>query len=151
MALQESKSQALGRRILSASLKLICVLILGIILVAGLWPFHAPKNKVRWLNSENGLRLGDYGSIVSAGAFKAKGDTSCSLEIWIEPRLVAYSGTILAFYWPATLVAPFELRQSLGDLLLQRTNLDELQHARRSKMYVDDLLTHAKPVFVTIS
>jgi len=129
----------------------MCVVVLSGILVAGLWPFHAPKNQVSWLNGGAGLRFDDYGSVVGAGAFNAKADTSCSLEIWLKPRLVDYSGTILAFYWPEALVAPFKLRQSLGDLVVQSTNLDELHHSRASNIYVDELFSHAKPVFVTIS
>jgi len=66
----------------------LCVCILVIILVAGLWPFHAAKNDVAWLAKENGLHFGDHGSILSSSAFQAHGssnNTSGSLEIWLEP------------------------------------------------------------------
>jgi hypothetical protein len=135
----------------SKLLRPTCLLILCGVLVAGLWPFHAPKNQVRWLSSGAGIRFGDYGSITGAGTFRAKADTPCSLEIWLKPKQADYSGTILAFYLLQTHVVSFDLRQSLGDLVVQRTNLDELHHARRSNIYVDDLFSHAKLVFVTIS
>jgi hypothetical protein len=154
MAPQAGKSQTLGLRIPTAPLKLICFVVLGIILVAGLWPFRAPKNEVSWMSSGNGLLFGDYGSIVSAGVFKAnrsQADSSWSLEIWLEPSRVDSSGTILAFYWPESRVVPFALQQSLGDLLLQSTRADPLHHARKTKMYVDDVFSSAKPVLITIS
>jgi VanZ like protein/concanavalin A-like lectin/glucanase superfamily protein len=135
-------------------LRAICAFVLFGILVAGLWPFHAPKNEVTWVNHGSGLLFGKYGSIVSAGPIKAdplRRDSSCSLEIWLEPRRVHSSGTILALYWPESGVVPFALRQSLGDLVLQRTSQDQLHHAGRVKIYVDDVFTHQKPVLVTIS
>jgi hypothetical protein len=135
-------------------LQAICAFVLFGILVAGLWPFYAPRNEVSWLNHGSGLFFGKYGSIVSAGPIKAdplRADSSCSLEIWLEPRRVHSSGMILAFYWPESGVVPFALRQSLGDLLLQRTSQDQLHHARKVKTYVDDIFSHQKPVLVTIS
>ena len=136
-------------------LRAVCAFILLGILVAGLWPFHAPRNEVSWLSQRNGLLFGKYGSIVSAGPFKAhlpRPDRSCSLEIRLEPSRVKASGTILAFYWPESQVVPFALRQSLGDLELLRRSDDPLHDAKRVKLYVDDLfLSHQQPVLVTIS
>jgi len=113
-------------------LRAICVFVLLGILVAGLWPFHAPKNQVSWLSAGSGLLFGKYGSIVSAGTFKADAspmDGACGLEIWLEPRRVHSSGTILAFYLPESGVSPFALRQSLGDLVIRRTSQDQLHRA----------------------
>ena len=44
-------------------LGLLCAVVLVIILIAGLWPFHAPKNQVSWLSNSNGLHFGEYGVI----------------------------------------------------------------------------------------
>jgi VanZ like family/Concanavalin A-like lectin/glucanases superfamily len=109
---------------------------------------------VSWLSHGNGLFLGKYASIVSASTFKTdalRRDDSCSLEIWLEPRRVHSSGTVLAFYWPPSRVISFALRQSLGDLVLQRTTPDQLHDAGKVKIYVDDIFGHQKPVLVTIS
>jgi VanZ like protein/concanavalin A-like lectin/glucanase superfamily protein len=135
-------------------LRAVCAFVLLGILVAGLWPFHAPRNEVSWLSHANGLFFGKYGSIVSASTFKAKvlqGDGSCSLDIWLEPRRARSSGTILAFYWPGSGVIPFALRQSLGDLLLQRASQNESSQASKRKIYVDDIFGNQKSVLVTIS
>ena len=76
-------------KIQSILLLAICVCVLGGILVAGLWPFHAPKNEVSWLPEGNGVLFGKHGSIVSADLIKASGlraEKSCSLEIWLQPK-----------------------------------------------------------------
>jgi VanZ like family/Concanavalin A-like lectin/glucanases superfamily len=154
MGLIESDGRGLRNSIPPLLLTAICAGVLSAILVAGLWPFHAPKNEVSWLNNGNGLRFGDHGSIVSAGALRtneSKEETPCSLEIWLQPVQVDYSGTILAFYRPDNLTESFVLHQSLGDLAIRSPSLDRFQHKRRTKIYVDDLFSHVKSVFVTIS
>jgi hypothetical protein len=131
----------------------ICAFVLFGILVAGLWPFHAPRNEVSWLTDRNGLFFGKYGSIVSAGSFKAdpaQANGSRSLEILLEPRRVDSSGTILAFYWPENRIVPFSLHQSLGDLVLQRPS-DDPSHPEEVRVYVDDVFSQQKLVLVTIS
>jgi len=135
-------------------LRAICVLVLSGILVAGLWPFHAPKNQVSWISGEKGLLFGKYGSIASAGEFKghlSQADSSCSLEIRLQPKRVRSSGTILAFYRQKNQVVPFALRQSWSDLVLQHPSPDPRRHAGRAKVYVDELFNQGKPVLVTIS
>ena len=135
-------------------LRAICAFVLLGILVAGLWPFHAPKNEVSWLSAGSGLFFARHGSIVSAGQFKADGsrmDGACSLEIWLEPRRVHSSGTILAFYLPQSGVSPFALRQSLGDLVIRRTSQDQLHRAEKAKVYADDVFGRQMPVLVAIS
>ncbi len=135
-------------------LRTVCVFVLLGILAAGLWPFHAPKNQVTWLSGESGLLFGKYGSIVSAGPFKADAsqtDGACSLEIWLEPSRVHSSGTILAFYRPESGITPFALRQSLSDLVIQRPSQDQLHRGKKAKVYVDDVFSRQKPVLVTIN
>jgi VanZ like family/Concanavalin A-like lectin/glucanases superfamily len=132
----------------------ICLLVLCGILVARLWPFHTPKNEISWLSNGNGVLFGDHGSILSAGAFKVrrmKEEFPCSLEIWLQPALVDRSGTILAYYRPEHLVAPFEVGQSSGNLVVQRTGFDPTHASRAQIHYVHDLFSHVQPVFVTIS
>src|ERR1700722_8714918 len=129
----------------------MCALVLGCILVAGLWPFHAPKNDVSWMSNGNGLLFGEYGSILSSGSLKAlESSEVCSVEIWLKPGL-EHSGTILAFYRPETVVLPFELWQSGADLGIRRSTIDHSQHIETSRIYVGDLFRDSKLVFITIS
>jgi hypothetical protein len=135
-------------------LGVICACVLLGILVAGLWPFHAPRNQVSWLRQGNGLLFGKYGSIVSASPFKAqalRGDSSCSLEIWLEPSRVdsGAKGVILAFYLPETRVVPFALRQWRGGLVLEHKS--QGRSVTKTEIYVGDVLSDRKPVLVTIT
>jgi VanZ family protein len=104
----------------------LCALILCGTLVAGLWPFHSPKNQVHWL--EDGLRFGRYGTVLSAGQFEPAGSdrSSCSLEIWVKPARTWGTGTFLAFFDPLSR-REFSLQQDYIDLGLQRSVGDEAQ------------------------
>src|SRR5580692_9803216 len=131
----------------------ICLSTLCGILVAGLWPFHAPKNNVHWLANESGLLFGEYGSIASSGTFKTNAShaaSSCSLELWLQPSLDD-SGTVLAFYWPEQTVVPFRLWQSGGYVGIQHTSLNQFHQAERTKIYAADVFRRGKAVFITIS
>lgn len=132
----------------------ICACVLLGILVAGLWPFHAPRNGVIWLGKGSGLLFGKHGSIVSASPFKAsaaKGDNSGSLEIWLEPSRIdsGAGGIILAFYLPESRVVPFAMRQFRGGLVLEHNSQDT--SGKKSEIYVGDILSSQKPVLLTIT
>jgi hypothetical protein len=69
-------------------LGLLCASVLTGILIAGLWPFHAPKNEVSWLSDGNGLHFGKYGVVLGSEAKSPrdlKEGTDCSIEIWLQP------------------------------------------------------------------
>jgi hypothetical protein len=139
-------------KISARALLVICALVLLGILMAGLWPFHSPKNEVTWAGHGNGLRFGKYGTVVSAGLFRTDSlhrSDSCSVEIWLEPRRVQAMGTILAFYRRTDDIVPFMIRQSLGDLELQHTT--QRYFAKRTRIYINDVFGASKPVFLTVS
>ena len=109
-------------------LRITCGVVLVIILVAGLWPFHAPRNQAGWLSRGNGIQFGKHGSIVSTGVFEApesKLGDACTLEIWLEPSKLSGSGTILAFYSPVHQAASFWMYQYLDGVELQERNLSQ--------------------------
>ncbi len=125
----------------------LCIAILCCILVAGLWPFHAPKNTVNWLNNKNGLHLGDYGTLFSSGTFApshSDDDSSCSLELWMEPGLVPDNNTLLAFYTPENTFG-LSLHQSGAELLLQKGS------PKDEHFVVDNVFREKTPVFLTIT
>jgi VanZ family protein len=134
------------------SIGALCTLVLSGILVAGLWPFHAPKNQVSWLTNGKGLRFGKYGSLLSAGGFKTSSSTDgACLEVWLEPRAIDSSGTILSFYPPEHHSSSFALRQSWDDLAVQRNNLDKKSGARSTRIYADHVFRYREPAFLTVS
>jgi hypothetical protein len=135
-------------------LRVACILVLLGILVAGLWPFHAPQNNVHWLDQGSGVQIAKYGSIVTVGDFAnhtPATDDSCSLEIWLSPKRASASGSILAFYRPETHSSPFALRQSLGDLSIESLFKGQPQTRGKAEVYIDDLFSHPKLMFITIT
>jgi hypothetical protein len=130
----------------------MCVAVLCGILVAGLWPFHAPKNKVTWLAGENGLRFDYAGTIMSAGEFQpsVSPESPCSIEVWAQPALLHDSNTLLAFH---TARNPIQLAllQSDTDLKVQH-NLAPGPHGRRTEaFYIDNAFRSLRPLFITVS
>ncbi|MGA3327832.1 MAG: VanZ family protein [Terriglobia bacterium] len=134
-------------------LGVVCGMVLGGILVAGLWPFHTPKNEVTWFAGGNGLHFGDHGTILSSGKFKAAeppADSPCSLEIWFQPHHTADSATLLTFYAPGS-PRQFSLRQSITDFALQSDVPNRRHQTRATRLYVDDVFRRGKPLFVTVT
>jgi len=133
---------------------ILCVAVMVVILVAGLWPFHSPKNDVTWLAGENGLRFGVHGIALGSGVFEAQGTndgSSGSLEIWLEPARSKSRRTILAFADSGPTPASFMLQQSLRKLILQRRNTDDQGQARTAELVIAGALAEQKRRFVTIT
>jgi VanZ family protein len=135
------------RRVIGA----LAILTLCGILAAGLCPFHSPKNQVHWLDNENGLRFGEYGTILSSGIFEGGSSDGppCTLEIWLEPDLPWSGGTLVSFYssFPPR---QFSLHQSHADLALQR-DFEDLHHQDQRVVRFADEIFRKKPLFVTVT
>jgi hypothetical protein len=143
-------SRSAYTRILKAS----CVLVLSIIAVAGLWPFHAPPNRVTWLDNENGLQFAFHGTAISSGVFRSgpKGDQdSCSLEIWLQAERLTGDSSILAMDGSVDARQPFLLRQYDTSLAIQRHFVDESGLGQDRWLKIDNVFHQGKSVFVTIT
>src|SRR6202049_1065608 len=82
------------------ALAVLCLLVVIGLLGAGLWPFNPhPRNEVSWAPDGQGLRFGDYGTILGSGMVTRpiSSDGSCTVEIWLTPGLTDDSNVILAF------------------------------------------------------
>jgi VanZ family protein len=138
----------------AGTIGVLCICTLAIILVAGLWPFHAPLNDVGWLHGGNGIRFGQHGSVMSSTAFRPQSSESlgaCALEVWLEPTLQKGRHTILAFEGLGGDGAPFLLQQNGDSLIVQRHNVDENSTYRTAEFSVDGALPAKKRVFVTVT
>ena len=134
-------------------LGLVCAAVLIIILIAGLWPFHAPKNQVSWLSNGNGVHFGEYGVVfgsLESSLAASKDGISCSVEVWVQPDRSDIGGTILAFYKPESRIVALSVHQSIDDLLLQRVIVDQ-RRPKKSKFYIGHVFRKNNPVFVTIT
>ncbi len=130
------------------------VRVLCMILIAGLWPFRAPRNAASWLRNENGIRFGQHGIAVSRGPFRAlpsQNGASCSLEIWLTPGLVTSGGPILAFDSSPYPRLPFSIRQYGSSVAIQRYIIDERGIPRRPWLKVDRVFRKGERVLLTIT
>jgi hypothetical protein len=109
---------------------------------------------VVWLENRNGLRIGAGGVIVSSGPYEiasAENAPEASLELWLQPRRIWDTGTLLAFYKPENLFQ-FSLYQSQTDLVVRTAAQGEQRRAKAASFYVNDVFQrNAGPVFITVT
>lgn len=129
------------------------VLIFAGILIACLWPFEAPRNQVYWLDHGQGLRFGEYGTVVSREpllASHAPANEDWTLELWLRPGLAYQNGTILAFYDPER-EHGFSLRQWSAALVMQDRLWPEELSAVGGGLDVDGIFRGASLLFLTLA
>ena len=150
-------SGANGRRhpeaINTRLLGVLCILLTAGLLVAGLWPFHSPRNQVTWRADGKGVHFGAHGTVLSSNPLRAphmQEGSPCSLEVWVEPKFTSDSSTLLAFYEPSR-SRQFLLRQSLSDLALQIDFHERWHPTRSARLYVDEIFRRGKRMFITIT
>ena len=68
-------------------LNFVCLSILIIILMAGLWPFNVnPPNRVHWLPADPGIRIDGPGHLYGPGyLWQEVYNTPFTLELWLRP------------------------------------------------------------------
>jgi len=135
-----------------ALLVISSVMVIGITLTAGLWPFSFhKKNEVWWKPGQAGLYFGVTGMAISDGKFVgATAAGGSSIELWIEPGVTSDSSTILSFYEPGT-VSRIQVRQSGDDLAFTTVRpLEETKKTRRS-VFVDHAFQKGQKVLITLT
>jgi VanZ family protein len=145
--ISESARKKIGARIPG----LLCWLVLGGILMAGLWPFRRPLNGVTWLENEDGLRLVGRATLWSSGSFQASGqpdEESRSLELWLQPGLTRASSTIISF---SSSQDPRQLSAyQYRSLFILKREIQGDQH-RNATIGIEGVLRQSKPVFITVT
>ena len=132
----------------------LCGSNLCFILLAGLWPFHAPKNEAKWLENTNGMYFGHYASILSVSTFHpspSSDSSSGSIEILLETHLPNQRATIIAFDSLEHPGGPFSLAQHKAALVIQRHNVDNRHICRTAYSEVPNVFQENKRVFITIT
>src|SRR5579863_7653803 len=129
-------------------LGVLCGLVLCGILVAGLWPFHAPLNEVSWLTKTNGLRFGRHGTVMSSGPLPASAIGAASaVEMWVKPSLSNKFHTLLAFSSPEHPRQFLVRRYQSGVVLRSEASI----HSTVPEIYVANVFRSGEPVMLTIS
>ncbi len=127
----------------------LCLAVLAIILVAGLWPFRAPKNDVAWIPNSDGLFFGRHGSAVSNGSFSAAAPAQ-TLEIAFEPAHSKGRRTILAFDGAQDRRGSFSLQQDGRAFIVHRLNVDTSGVSRLAETLFPGVLSPNKAVVAAI-
>jgi len=134
-------------------LKLLCIAMAAAVLIATLWPFNpSPKNRVFWLENQNGLRFAGKGIVRSAAPFPANGfkpETSCTLQVVVWPAATVEVHTFLSFYSGKN-KRQLELRQYLDGILLFGTIRDAGKW-RRVELDADRVLRKEQPSFLSFT
>jgi hypothetical protein len=136
------------RLITNINLKLlggICLTILIIILIAGLWPFNFfPKNKVAWLQDKNGVYFSGQGMILSPDSLNDPqqlllNKKSITIEILIHPteeppnninRILSIydaEGSEITFLgqWKKDLIIQSRIKRPVGNILYSEIGVDD--------------------------
>jgi len=134
--------------------KALCVVAVGAVLIATLWPFNPfPRNGVTWLPGTGGLKFEKAGLVVSnkpLEPLETQGTESCALELLLRPASVKWSYTILAFYTPSRL-RRLSLLQWTEGLLVTHDAAVEHDRTQTIKFDVDHVFQPGRLVLVAIS
>jgi VanZ family protein len=123
----------------------ICLTILIIILIAGIWPFNFfPKNKVVWLQDKNGVYFSSQGMILSPDPLNDQQQSllnkkSITIEILIHPteeppdninRILSIydgEGSEITFLgqWKKDLIIQSRIRKPVGNILHSEIGADD--------------------------
>jgi Concanavalin A-like lectin/glucanases superfamily/VanZ like family len=134
-------------------LKILAAAIICALLAIALWPFKPwPKNEVSWLHDEDGLRLCNYGTILSAAQFPNEAGAEnkpFSLEFWMVPWRNEGSTVMFAFY----------VRENPGQFVVWQDGLDvSVSHTTRQReennrppLVAEEVIAQNKGTLVTVT
>ena len=129
-----------------------CLVVVAAILVAGLWPFHAPVNQVSWATAGNGISFLEHGVALGqqiSSLSRAKhGD--CTLELLIVPTSDRADGTIVSFDSSRDARWPFSFRQHQSVLAVRRFEVDVNGKERRPVLWAEEVFQGNKPKFIAL-
>lgn len=126
------------------------LLTLGATLVAGLWPFCAPRNQVAWIQGENGIRFDAQGTVMSTAPLAIDGrGGACSVEMWIKPANLWKTGSVLTFY-NSQATREFSIEQELTDLLLAMRSRRGEPNRSQDQLRVENVF-RKQPAFITVT
>jgi VanZ family protein len=128
------------------------LLLLGI-LIACLWPFHAPRNTASWERAGPGITFGRYGVLLGYKSLIVPGDpeaASASLELWLQPDPTRDRGSILAIYSGEN-PRQFSIEQFHTGLAVRSLAVGDPIRMGGAPSYTSDVFTPGKSVFITIT
>lgn len=133
-------------------LRAVSIVVLGIILCLGLWPFHSPRNRVTWIKNADGLFFGRTGTVLSLGSSYAPNSDDFarrSVEAWVLPE-PWHGFSFLSFYNPGQSLT-LSLRESDTDFELTGYVVKPDRTWEQAQLYVDEAFRGRALVFVAVT
>ncbi len=140
-------------------LKSICLAILFITLVAGLWPFNFfPKNKVAWLPDRDGVHFYGQGMIIGSDLNQERQKSlfdskSITLEFRLRPALEPGNAPNILTLYDGKILDIFAVRQWRSHMVIW-SRADDPAARKRGRPYQEmgfrGVLVKDKDVFLTV-
>ena len=145
-----------SRKHLRFGVILAAVVVTGVTLTAGLWPFafHV-ENEASWSSNPHGLRFKRDSTATADSPFNgttvcANQDGPFSLEVWLQPEKASGYGTVMVFdsdKQPDSLA----IRQSLGDIEFIRSFRGPTGKTGIRHLYIDDVFAVDQRRLLTVA
>jgi VanZ family protein len=136
-----------SRRVLG-QLTLFLALVMA---VACFWPFLAPMNTASWIAGANAVAFRKYGILVGSAPLRPDdmADSSCTLDLWVEPQQADAEGAILATFSPANprLLRVEQFRDALS---VRSAATGDPVWTDRSQLYAENVFVLGKRVLLTL-
>lgn len=117
-----------------AVFSLVCLFIIILILLFGLWPFNLnPPNEVFWIKEGPGVRINGPGHLYSTGELLNQfSELNISIELWLRPTAKPSNRLPVIFsLWDGTLPDLFLIGQWKDSLVLRTRSL----HSKAARGY----------------
>jgi hypothetical protein len=141
-------------------LKAICLVVILIILVTGLWPFNfVPRNEVEWLRDGSGVRFYGQGMIISADDWNDEQkplfpDKSITLEFMLRPAMETGNAPSILTLYDEDTQDIFAVRQWRSHMVIW-SRADDPAFRKRGKSYQEmgfrDVLQKDRDVFIAVT
>ncbi len=136
----------------------ICLLIIAILFLAGLWPFNFhPANKVKWLKGRNGIHFYGHGIVYTPGVLNTStqnpiADNSISIELILQPQKehTCSVAPILSFYNTGK-VANLMIGQWRSRLIISSGDINSRNRRDFKEIDLGNILQKGKTGFITIT
>jgi hypothetical protein len=129
------------------------LIVLGVILVTGLWPLNPiPANGVSWIKGQCGLRFYRNPVVRSDSPFQLPNPraASVSLEIWIKPSRESSTNAFFSIYTPENPLQ-FRLMHYIDGMLVRRNVRDSAGRRRQVEIELDNIFRPNVPIFITVT
>jgi len=138
-------------------LRWICITLWCSIVIAGLWPFNFYlRNRVRWIQTGNGLDFDAYGQVYSSASWTLSDEGTAenppfTIELWLQPANTHYvQVTPLLSLEGTSDDQNLSIAQFGSDLVVRGYFRDGNKDQQFRQLWLYDAFRSAQPIFLTM-